>query len=96
MLKRFFNYFKRLRYRCTETYYIKTEYMFNKKVQEFLDYRKDVLEKINCKFELIYDLELELGAEEIGKVKLTHPKYNVTSNAVLALKKGMVFWKFVD
>lgn len=96
MLKRFFNYFKRLRYRCTETYYIKTEYMFNKKVQEFLDYRKDVLEKINCKFELIMLKELELGAEEIGKVKLTHPKYKVTSNAVLALKNGMVFWKFVD
>ena len=96
MLKRFFNYFKPLRYRCTETYYIKTEYMFNKEVQEFLDYRKDILEKINCKFELIMLKDLELDTEEIGKVKLEHPKYKVTSNAILGLRNGMVFWKFVD
>lgn len=96
MLKRIFNYFKRLRYKCTETYYIKSEYVNYKEVMEFLNYRRNVLDKINCNFELIFDLELELGADEIGKVKLTHPKYNVTSNAVLGLRNGIVFWRFVD
>ena len=96
MLKRFFNYFKRLRYKCTETYYIKAEYVYKKEVQDFLNYRRNILDKINCKFELITDFEFTLGDDEIGKVILTHPKCSVTSNAVLALRNGEIFWIFID
>lgn len=96
-MKRLIKWFKNLfsRYSVIETYYIKTEYAYLKCVQEFLKNREEVLNKSRCKYELILLKHLETNKEIIGKVKTKHSKYNIESKAVLILKNGLIYWRFL-
>lgn len=96
-MKRLIKWFKNLfsRYSVIETYYIKTEYAYLKCVREFLKNREEVLNKLHYKYELILLKHLETNREIIGKVKTRHSKYNIESKAVLILKNGLIYWKFI-
>lgn len=96
-MKKLINWIKKLFniYSITETYYIKKEYINLKCVQEFLKNRKEILNKSHYKYELILLKYLETNKEIIGKVKVVYPKYNIEEKAILVLKNGLIYWKFV-
>jgi len=96
-MKKLIKWIKNLfsKYSAIETYYIKAEYINLKCVREFLKDREKILSESHYKYELIVLKHLETSRDIIGKVKAKHLKYNIESKAVLILKNGLIYWRFL-